>query len=89
MGDTVVVGDSLGLDTGVSGVQNIPKSQFNELKNDHLDIEPFIDCRDCGRKLHQICVVHMDSIWPEGYTCDPCLKAKAKKRKDNRFTAKR
>ena len=46
-------------------------------------------CTDCGRKLHCICVQHMDSIWPNGYTCDQCLKVKGAKRKDNRFTAKR
>lgn len=77
------------MDPGPSGTQTIAKKEFIELKNDHLDKEPFIDCRDCGRKLHQICVVHLDVIWPEGYTCDACLKAQAKKRKENRFTAKR
>lgn len=88
MGDTVTVGDALGPDPA-NTTQTIAKNQFTELKNDHLDLEPFIDCRECGRKLHEICVVHFSSIWPEGYTCEGCLKAKSKKRKENRFTAKR
>lgn len=66
-GDVVTVGDGLGLDPATSGTQTIPKNQFVECKNDHLDVEPFIDCKDCGRKLHQICVLHLDQIWPEGY----------------------
>lgn len=65
-GDTVTIGDSLGLDPTSSGTQTIPKSQFVECKNDHLDLEPFVDCKECCRKLHQICVLHHDQIWPEG-----------------------
>ncbi|KAI1304968.1 CREB-binding protein [Halotydeus destructor] len=87
-GDTVTVGDVYGLEPGQTS-QTVQKNQFVELKNDHLDYEPFIDCKDCGRKLHQICVVHNDAIWPEGYTCDACLRAKTKKRKENKYTAKR
>ena len=26
----------------------------------------FVDCQECGRKLHQICAKHMDQIWPGG-----------------------
>ena len=32
----------------------ISKSEFIEKKNDILDKEPFVECQDCGRKLHQI-----------------------------------
>ncbi|CAL1280153.1 unnamed protein product [Larinioides sclopetarius] len=67
----------------------IKKDQFVEMKNNHLDLEPFIYCNDCGRKLHQICVLHFEIIWPEGFTCDNCLKSKGKKRKENKFTSKR
>lgn len=45
----------------------IKKDQFKEMKNDHLELEPFVECTDCGRKLHQICVLHMENIWPIGY----------------------
>lgn len=65
-GDTVTIGDGLGLDSG-TGTQTIPKNQFIECKNDHLDLEPLVECKECGRKLHQICVLHLDSVWPEGY----------------------
>ena len=64
-GDNVPVGDTLGFDP-TSTVQTIPKSQFVESKNDHLDLEPFLECKDCNRKLHQVCVLHLDQIWPEG-----------------------
>lgn len=67
----------------------IKKDQFKEMKNDHLEQEPFVICMDCGRKQHQICVLHHDSIWPQGFCCDNCLKKKGAKRKDNKFCAKR
>lgn len=65
-GDNVTVGDVLGLEPNSTNTQTIPKSQFVESKNDHLDLEPFLECKECGRKLHQICVLHLDQIWPEG-----------------------
>lgn len=67
----------------------IKKDQFKEMKNDHLEQEPFVVCMDCGRKQHQICVLHHDSIWPQGFCCDNCLKKKAAKRKENKFSAKK
>lgn len=88
-GDLVTVGDGIGMDAGANAGQSINKSQFVETKNDHLDYEPFIDCKECGRKFHQICVGHFDTIWPEGFVCEPCHKSRGKKRRDNRFTAKR
>ena len=27
----------------------------------------FIECKDCGRKMHQICVLHHEIIWPSGW----------------------
>nr|NVI76059.1 nejire [Cucujiformia] len=60
-----------------------------EMKNDHLEMEQFVHCTDCGRKLHQICVLHNENIWPQGFTCDECLKMKSQKRKDNKFNAKK
>ncbi|RWS27977.1 histone acetyltransferase-like protein 2, partial [Leptotrombidium deliense] len=88
-GDTVTIGDALSLDGTTTGTQTIPKSQFIECKNDHLDLEPFVECKECGRKSHQICVLHLDTVWPEGFVCDHCLKPKGKKRKENKFNAKR
>lgn len=51
----------------------IKKDQFKEMKNDHLELEPFVECQDCGRKLHQICVLHMENIWPQGWAILPKL----------------
>lgn len=43
------------------------KEDFHEKKNDLLDMEPFVTCVDCGRKLHQVCVLHNENIWRNGY----------------------
>ncbi|XP_044749866.1 CREB-binding protein isoform X2 [Coccinella septempunctata] len=83
-GDTVTIGDD------PSQAQTaIKKDQFKEMKNDHLEMEAFVHCTDCGRKLHQICVLHNENIWPQGFTCDECLKKKGQKRKENKFNAKK
>ncbi|VEN43169.1 unnamed protein product [Callosobruchus maculatus] len=83
-GDTVTLGDD-----PTQAQTAIKKDQFKEMKNDHLEMEVFVHCTDCGRKLHQICVLHIEAIWPAGFTCDECLKAKGQKRKENKFNAKR
>uniref|UniRef100_A0A3P8WIV3 histone acetyltransferase n=1 Tax=Cynoglossus semilaevis TaxID=244447 RepID=A0A3P8WIV3_CYNSE len=67
----------------------IQKDQFEKKKNDMLDLEPFVECKDCGRKMHQICVLHYDVIWPSGFICENCLKKSGKTRKENKFSAKR
>lgn len=46
--------------------RKISKGQFSKLKNDQLDYEPFVECDECGRKMHQICVLHFEPIWPNG-----------------------
>lgn len=85
-GETIDLGDDSGL--GSSSVVN--KSDFMKQKNDHLDLEPFIECTECCRKMHQVCVLHLDFIWENGYVCDACRKAKGMgKRKDNKFNASR
>ncbi|XP_014253868.1 CREB-binding protein isoform X3 [Cimex lectularius] len=83
-GDTVTLGDDL---TQPQNVMN--KNEFKEMKNDHLEQEPFVECNECGRKSHQICVLYMENIWPQGFTCDHCLKKKSMKRKENKFNAKK
>ncbi|XP_063706761.1 CREB-binding protein isoform X2 [Culicoides brevitarsis] len=83
-GDTVTLGDD-----PLQSQTQIKKEQFKEMKNDHLEVEPFVDCLDCGRKQHQICVLYLESIWPGGFVCDNCLKKKNVKRKENKFSAKR
>uniref|UniRef100_A0A3B3XSQ8 histone acetyltransferase n=1 Tax=Poecilia mexicana TaxID=48701 RepID=A0A3B3XSQ8_9TELE len=83
-GDSVTLGDD-----PAQPQTMISKDQFERRKNDVLDPEPFVECKDCGRKMHQICVLHYEVIWPSGFICDNCLKKSAKSRKENKFTAKR
>ncbi|XP_010769668.1 CREB-binding protein-like [Notothenia coriiceps] len=87
---TEIQGESVTLgDDPAQPQTRISKDQFERKKNDVLDSEPFVECKDCGRKMHQICVLHYDTIWPSGFICDNCLKKSAKTRKDNKFSAKR
>ncbi|KAK3520326.1 hypothetical protein QTP70_021365 [Hemibagrus guttatus] len=83
-GDSVTLGDD-----PTQPQTMISKDQFEKKKNDMLDPEPFVECKDCGRKMHQICVLHYDVIWPSGFFCDNCLKKSGKTRKVNKFSAKR
>ncbi|XP_013768849.1 histone acetyltransferase p300 isoform X2 [Pundamilia nyererei] len=83
-GETVSLGDD-----PTQPQTSISKDQFEKKKNDTLDPELFVECMDCGRKMHQICVLHNDTIWPEGFVCDGCLKKSNKARKENKYSAKR
>ena len=67
----------------------IPKSVFKEMRNDSIDKEPMVACIHCGRRMHTICVLHMDQIYHGGFQCDNCLRIKSQTRKENRFSAKR
>ncbi|XP_051987706.1 histone acetyltransferase p300-like isoform X2 [Xyrauchen texanus] len=68
---------------------SINKDQFQKKKNDTLDPELLLECSDCGRKMHQICVLHNETIWPSGFVCDGCLKKNNAMRKENKYAAKR
>uniref|UniRef100_A0AAR2JUV6 histone acetyltransferase n=1 Tax=Pygocentrus nattereri TaxID=42514 RepID=A0AAR2JUV6_PYGNA len=68
---------------------SINKDQFQKKRNDTLDPELFVECTECGRKMHQICVLHNETIWPLGFVCEGCLKISKKTRKENKYTAKR
>ena len=46
-------------------LRHIAKSEFKTTKNDILEVEPFVECTDCGRKVHQVCVLHFEQIWRE------------------------
>uniref|UniRef100_A0A671QHD5 histone acetyltransferase n=1 Tax=Sinocyclocheilus anshuiensis TaxID=1608454 RepID=A0A671QHD5_9TELE len=83
-GDSVTLGDD-----PAQPQTMISKDQFERKKNDTLDPEPFVECKDCGRKMHQICVLHYEVIWPSGFICDNCLKKSGKTRKESKFSAKR
>ncbi|XP_038056192.1 histone lysine acetyltransferase CREBBP-like isoform X2 [Patiria miniata] len=82
-GDSVTLGDD-----PTQSQTTIKKENFVKLKNDTLDIELFVDCLECGRKLHVICVLHNEVIWPEGFICDGCRKSKGIK-KENKCNAKK
>ncbi|CAO2641976.1 Histone lysine acetyltransferase CREBBP [Lemmus lemmus] len=87
---TEIQGENVTLGDDPSQPQTtISKDQFEKKKNDTLDPEPFVDCKECGRKMHQICVLHYDIIWPAGFVCDNCLKKTGRPRKENKFSAKR
>ncbi|XP_077560859.1 CREB-binding protein-like [Haemaphysalis longicornis] len=66
----------------------IRKDQFVLMKNDHREPEPFVECAECGRKLHRVCVLHCDAVSPDGYICDNCLKQKGENREETKFTSK-
>merc|ERR1719412_2506469 len=84
-----VPGDTVGLGDDPSQPQtHIPKDQFKSTKNDVLEPEPFVTCADCGRSVHQVCVLHFEQIWRE-FKCDGCHKAGGTNRKDNKYTAKK
>uniref|UniRef100_A0A915L5B2 histone acetyltransferase n=1 Tax=Romanomermis culicivorax TaxID=13658 RepID=A0A915L5B2_ROMCU len=82
-------GESINLSEDSTSNNLVHKTQFQYLKNDHIEHEPFVNCVDCGRQWHQICALHLDQIWSTGFVCDTCLKSKTKKRPENRYTAKR
>ncbi|XP_014667428.1 PREDICTED: histone acetyltransferase p300-like [Priapulus caudatus] len=68
---------------------SVSSVEGTEVKNDQLELEPFVDCQECGRKLHRVCVLYMTQIYPNGFTCSGCLKALGRPKKDNKFSAKR
>uniref|UniRef100_A0AAX7UDJ7 histone acetyltransferase n=1 Tax=Astatotilapia calliptera TaxID=8154 RepID=A0AAX7UDJ7_ASTCA len=85
-----IQGESVSLGDDPSQPQtSINKDQFQRKKNDTLDPELLVECIDCGRKMHQICVLHNETIWPSGFVCDSCLKKANKTRKENKYAAKR
>ncbi|XP_034415367.1 histone acetyltransferase p300 isoform X3 [Cyclopterus lumpus] len=83
-GETVSLGDD-----PTQPQTSINKEQFEKKKNDSLDPELLVECTDCGRRMHQICVLHHETIWPSGFVCDGCLKKTNKTRKENKYSAKR
>ena len=72
--------------SNTAGGNSIAKDKFVKKKNDEKEQEQFINCKSCGRKNHEICVLHKKEIWKE-FVCDKCLSAQKKKKKENRFVA--
>ena len=51
--------------------------------------EPDVQCKECGRRWHKVCSLHLDEIWPSGFLCPACLRREpGQRRKENPFTAK-
>ncbi|XP_033112096.1 histone acetyltransferase p300-like [Anneissia japonica] len=82
--------DHVSLEDSSSSMQQkrIKKDQFTEMKNTALP-ELFIECMQCGRKLHQICVLYDDTIWPEGFKCGNCKKSNGMTEEIHNFNAKK
>ena len=53
-----------------------------------LHTHRMVECFHCGREMHKVCVLHHENIWPDGFQCKNCLKAKHIMLKDNKFSAK-
>nr|CAD2162157.1 unnamed protein product [Meloidogyne enterolobii] len=67
----------------------IPKTMFQKMKNDQVDMEPFDNCLICDRKWHRICALNNRKINPEGFICEQCRVEKSRPRPENKFTAKK
>ncbi|VDD83371.1 unnamed protein product [Mesocestoides corti] len=66
----------------------IRKELFKRKKNNVTIDEIDVYCKECGRRWHKVCALHMDEIWPTGFICPGCLRERGQRRKENRFTAK-
>ena len=65
-----------------------PKDKFVQMKNDQIEAEPFETCKLCNREWHRICANYSKKVFPEGFICDTCRKAKAIPKPENKYTAK-
>ncbi|XP_065216742.1 histone lysine acetyltransferase CREBBP-like [Planococcus citri] len=81
--DTVTVADDPSQPPTV-----VKKDQFVQMINNRRVMEPFVECIDCGIKLHRICVLHVDKILGSEFVCINCLRKNKKRRKENKFCAK-
>ncbi|VEL18294.1 unnamed protein product [Protopolystoma xenopodis] len=70
-------------------MRNVSKSLWDKCKNNVKEKETFVFCRECKRKWHKVCAIHMDEIWPEGFICPGCERIYTVRRRDNRFTARK
>ncbi|CAF3573275.1 unnamed protein product [Rotaria socialis] len=61
----------------------IPKNLFLSAINDALEPEIMVDCIVCKRRWHQVCALHCDQIWPDGFICNTCVREYNLPRKEN------
>jgi len=81
-GDSIFVGDD-----PAQTLVEVSKQEFLPAKNDIQEPEAMIDCIVCSRRWHQVCALHLDQVWPEGFICDTCVRQYNIKRKDNRYVS--
>ncbi|KAG4072966.1 hypothetical protein HA402_006646 [Bradysia odoriphaga] len=74
--------------TSHQGIHRIRKDQFTKMQNNVTTPEPLIECQNCGRRQHKICVLYSEKIWPNGFECNNCLEMKGAKRDENPFRAR-
>lgn len=65
----------------------LTRASFAKIINLNKKDEDFVQCRCCGRRFHQICALHLDEVWTDGYFCPLCLQNLGKSREFNPFTA--
>uniref|UniRef100_A0AC34RJW4 Histone acetyltransferase n=1 Tax=Panagrolaimus sp. JU765 TaxID=591449 RepID=A0AC34RJW4_9BILA len=65
------------------------KDKFTLMRNDQIEAEPFETCKVCDRPWHRICANFCKKVYPDGFICDNCRKAKSIPKPDNKFTAKK
>ncbi|KAL3315451.1 hypothetical protein Ciccas_005917 [Cichlidogyrus casuarinus] len=67
----------------------ISKELFEQKRNNVREKEEDVVCKECGRRWHKVCALHMNEIWPTGFVCPGCLRERGLKRKENKFTARK
>lgn len=53
---------------------SIVKERFVGKVNNCSEEEPFVQCVDCNRKHHQVCVLYFEEMWSYGFQCKECAK---------------
>ena len=66
--------------------RKVKKEEFNFATNNRVEKEEMVECEDCGRKFHQVCVLHLQNISGSKFHCSNCTPADSKTA--HRFTAK-
>ncbi|CAF3850511.1 unnamed protein product [Rotaria sp. Silwood1] len=67
----------------------ISKKLFLRTENDIEEREIMTNCIVCTRRWHQICALHLDQIWSEGFICNTCIYQYNIKRKENCYIAQK
>lgn len=82
--ETIAVGDD-----PTQPLVELPKNLFQPAKNDIQERETMIECVVCSRSWHQVCALHLEQIWQEGFVCPTCVKQYSIRRRENPYVASR